>query len=283
MKQNILLYVLLTIVGASMFKRISQLLLVVCLATGTLRAANDPFAGKWKLNPPKSKFTGRMKVEVVGTNKYAITFVEVGLGSGITDTLVADGTDQPAVFGTTLSVTIEKPVAWRVVRKSNGRTLLTAIWKLSEDGNTLGDAFTGYRADGSTLRQDFVFKRTAGTSGFPGTWENTNDEVDSDSAYEFQIESYQGDGLSFITPATREAQNMRFDGKDYPDAGLNVAPDSASSGRRLNEHALEMTDKIKDKVMDTRKIELSPDLKTLTMTIRPMGQNKPNILVFERQ
>jgi len=44
-----------------------------------------------------------------------------------------------------------------------------------------------------------------------------------------------------------------------------------------------MTDKIKDKVMDTRKIELSPDLKTLTMTIRPVGQNKPNILVFERQ
>jgi len=266
-----------------MFKRTFQLLLVAYLATGTLRGANDPFAGKWKLNPSQSKFTEQMRVEVVGQNKYAITFVEAALGGGVRDTVVADGTDQPAVFGTTLSVTIEKPATWTVVRKSNGHTLLTAIWKLSEDGNTLGDAFTSYRDDGSPLRQDYVFKRTAGTSGFPGTWESTSEKVDSDSAYLFQIEPYGGDGLSFINPAIRETQNIRFDGKDYPDAGPSVIPDSASSGRRLNEHALEMTDKIKDKVIDTRKIELSPDLKTLTMTIRPVGQNKPNILVFERQ
>jgi hypothetical protein len=266
-----------------MCKRMSQLLLVAYLATGTLRAANDPFAGKWKLNPSQSKFTEQMKVEVVGPNRYAITFVEPGLGSGVTDTVVADGTDQPAVFGTTLSVTIENPDAWKVVRKSNGHILLTAFWKLSEDGNVLGDAFTGYRADGSTLRQDYVFKRMAGTLGFPGTWGNTSEKVDSDSVYEFQIEPYKGDGLSFITPASDEIQDMRFDGKDYPDAGPNVVLDSASSGRRLNEHALEITDKIKGKVMDTRKIELSPDLKTLTMTIRPVGQNNPNILVFERQ
>ena len=266
-----------------MFKRTLQLLLVAYLSTGTLRAANDPFAGKWKLNPSQSKFTDQMRVEVVGPNRYAITFVEIGLGSGVTDTVVADGTDQPAVFGTTLSVTIEKPAAWKVVRKSKGHTLLTAIWNLSEDGSTLGDAFTGYRADGSTLRQDFVFKRTVGTSGFPGTWESTSEKVDSDSVYEVQIEPYKVDGLSFITPTTHEIQNMRFDGADYPYAGPIVAPGSASSGRRLNEHTLEMTDKIKDKVMDTRKIELSTDLKTLTMTIRPVGQNKPNILVFDRQ
>lgn len=266
-----------------MFNRTFQLLLVAYMATGTLVAANDAFAAKWKLNPSKSKFTDQMKVEVVGPNRYAITFVEVGLGGGVTDAVVADGTDQPAVFGTTLSVTIEKPDAWKVVRKSNGHTLLTATWKLSEDGDTLGDAFIGYRADGSTLRQDFVFKRTAGTSGFPGTWESTSEKVDSDSVYEFQIEPYEGDGLSFITPAVHEIQNMRFDGKDYPDAGPNAVPDSTSSGLRLNEHTLEMTDKIKGKVMDTRKIELSPDLKTLTMTIRPVVQNKPNILVFERQ
>ena len=266
-----------------MFRRSFRLLLVVCLATGTLQAANDPFVGKWKLNPSNSKFSDQMRVEVVGPNRYSLTFVEVGLGGGITDTVVADGTDQPAVFGTTLSATIEKPDGWKVVRKSKGHTLLTAIWKLSEDGNTLTDAFTGYRGDGSTLRQDFVFRRTAGTSGFPGTWESTSQKVDSDSVYEFQIEPYESDGLSFITPAVRETQNMRFDRKDYPDAGPTAAPDSASSGRRLNEHTLELTDKIKGKVTGTRKFELSADLKTLTMTIELVSQTKPDILVFERQ
>jgi hypothetical protein len=35
--------------------------------------------------------------------------------------------------------------------------------------------------------------------------------------------------------------------------------------------------------MDTRQIELSADLKTLTMTVRPVRQSKPNILVFDRE
>ena len=58
---------------------------------------------------------------------------------------------------------------------------------------------------------------------------------------------------------------------------------SASSGRRVNERTLEVTDKIKDKVMTTRQIKLSPDLKTLTMIVHAMGQSKPNILVFDRE
>ena len=48
-----------------------------------------------------------MKVEVVGENKYAFTF-----GPGAVDTIVADGTDQPAMQGTTLSVTVEGPNNW---------------------------------------------------------------------------------------------------------------------------------------------------------------------------
>jgi hypothetical protein len=47
---------------------------IVCLVIGTLWAANDPFVGKWKVNPSKSKLTDEMKVEAVGENKYMITF-----------------------------------------------------------------------------------------------------------------------------------------------------------------------------------------------------------------
>jgi hypothetical protein len=35
--------------------------------------------------------------------------------------------------------------------------------------------------------------------------------------------------------------------------------------------------------MDTQQIELSPDLKTLTITVHEVGQGKPNILVFDRE
>ena len=91
-----------------MSKRAFQLLLVACLVTDTLWAANDPFVGKWKLNPSRSKLTDQMKVEAVGANKYALD-----LGGGAIETIVADGTYQPGLDGTTLSVTVEGPSTGR--------------------------------------------------------------------------------------------------------------------------------------------------------------------------
>ena len=90
-----------------MLNRTFQWLLVACLVTGTLWAANDPFLGKWKVNPSKSKLNDEMKVEVAGENRYAITFAP-----GAVDTVVADGSDQPALRGTTLSVMVKGPNSW---------------------------------------------------------------------------------------------------------------------------------------------------------------------------
>jgi hypothetical protein len=258
-----------------MSRRTFQWLLAACLVTRTLWAANDPFVGKWKLNPSRSTLSDQMKVEVASANKYALTFGTTA------ETVVADGTDQPGHFGTTLSITVEGPHTWKVVRKTDGRTVIMAVWNLSEDGKSLTDAFTGYQADGSTRSLHYVYRRTTAGSGFPGTWESTSEKLDS--VFELQIQPYEGDGLSFITPAQHETQNMKFDGKDYPDVGPDVPQGYASSGRRVNERTLEKTDKIKGKVMDTRQIELSPDLKTLTMTVHSVGRSKPNILVFDRE
>lgn len=82
------------------------------------------------------------------------------------------------------------------------------------------------------------------------------------SVFELQIRPSEEDGLSFMNPAENSAKNMRFDGKDYPNQGPDVAPRSASSGRRVNERTLEITDKINSKIRDTQQVELSPDLKT---------------------
>jgi hypothetical protein len=45
---------------------------------------------------------------------------------------------------------------------------------------------------------------------------------------------------------------------------------------------MQLIDKVEGKIVDTRQVDLSPDLKTLTMTVRPVNRSKPNILVFER-
>jgi hypothetical protein len=255
-----------------MSKRTLELILVGCLFTGASWAANDPFLGEWKLNPSKSsKLTDQMKVENVAGNKYAFDF------GGGPETIAADGTDQPGGSGTALSATIEAPDSWKIVRKKDGHMLLTANWKLSKDGKTLTDDFTTFAPNGSASTVDYVYKRTAGTSGFAGTWENTSER----SAFVINVQPYEGDGLTFVNRET--TQNMKFDGKDYPALGADAIPGFACSGRRVNERTLEITDKINGKIIGTRQIELSPNLKTLTTTVHRVGKSNPNILVFDRE
>jgi len=261
-----------------MLKRSIQLLLFACLVTSALWAADSPFVGDWKLNPSKSKLTDEMKVEKIGANKYAFDFE----GEGDAETIVIDGTDQPGTGGTTLSVTAQGSDAWKVVRKKEGRMLLTANWKLSKDGNTLTDEFSEIAPNGSASTVNYVYKRMTGGPGFSGTWVSTSEALSF--VFVLQIRRYEEDGLSIINSTSQLTRNMKFDGKDYPNVGPNAAILATSSVRRLDEHTLELTDKRSNgKVFDTQQIKLSPDLKTLTMTMYITGRSEPQIYVFERQ
>jgi hypothetical protein len=260
-----------------MLKRTVQLLCCACLIGATSRAADEPFIGKWKLNLSKSRLADQMTIAPAGANRYTLTFA----GVGETETLVADGTDQPGVLGSTISITIEAPGNWKIVRKRDGRIVLTAIWKLSEDGKALTDTFISNQPDGSTSHIDLVYKRAEGSasnSGIPGTWETTEEKTDP---FEIEIRPYEGNGLSFSSGGA-PANNVKFDGKDYPPAGASPAAGSTTSGRRLGDHSIELTKKLKGKIIETREITVSPDLKTLTMTRRLSDQRLPNILIFDR-
>ena len=273
----------------SMLNRIFHLLLLAGLATSSMAAANNPFLGKWKVNPSQSKLVDEMKVEVAGTNKYTLTF-----GPGEVDTIVADGSDQPALNGTTFSITVKGPNHWELIRKMKGRTLLTADWTLSEDGKTLNDAFTQYLPsgmtlfsqplpDGSRLLLPYVYARTAGNSGFPGTWDSESAKVKAGIGLE--IQPYEGDGLAFKRSDEEMVKKIKLDGNDYPDLDpKGNDKGTAYSGRRVNERSLEITDKSKGETTGIRQIELSTDLKTLTITEHLVGQSRPkSVLVFERE
>src|SRR5580692_9797883 len=229
-----------------MLKCALRFVLVAGLATGALSASNDPFLGEWKLNASKSKLIDVMKVESVAGNKYAFDF-----GGGSAETIAVDGTDQPGIAGTTLSVAIEGPDSWKVVRKKDGRILLTAFWKLSRDGNALKDDYTEFGPDGTSSNVKYVYQRTAGTSGFVATWEGSSETMNL--AIVLTVQPYEGDGLSFTTSEGEtasggETRNVKFDGKDYPQAGPNVEKGSTSSARRVNEDALEITGKFNGKI-----------------------------------
>ena len=101
-----------------MFKRILQILPVVCLATSVAWMAENPFVGVWKLDPSKSRMPDEMKVQSKGANKYAFDF------GGSAEMITVDGSDQPGLGGTLLSVQPQAPDTWIVKRKQGDRLLL---------------------------------------------------------------------------------------------------------------------------------------------------------------
>jgi hypothetical protein len=231
--------------------------------------------GDWKLNPQKSTLTDVMKVGNVGGNKYSFDF-----GGSDPEIAVADGTDQLGHFGTMIAVSVNAPNKWTFVRKKDGKILVTGVWTLSKDGSTLDDRFTATRANADSTTLDYVYKRTGGGSGFVGTWVSSSEQVNS--VVVLKVRTWEGDGLSFISQGGSGTKNVKFDGQEYANVGA-VVDGVTASAQRLNDHNVQITDKISGKVRDRQKISVSPDGKSLTITMHIPGRSEPNIQVFERE
>ncbi len=241
------------------------------LAASGLWTAQDPFVGKWRLDVSRSMIVDQMRVQSVGPNRYTFNFE-----GGPTETILADGTEQPGLPGTTLSVKAEDARTMNVVRKESGRIVISAIWKLSEDGRNLHDAFTNTQPDGSSLTVDYVYRRISGTSGFSGVWESTTKPVGL--KLELEIEPYDRKGLSFVTAGF--VKSVTFDGRGHALPGAKEG--LTASGRRLGPRAMEYTERNRGKIERTRQFALSPDGRTLTETLRTTGKATPDVFVFER-
>jgi hypothetical protein len=259
----------------AVLKRALKVLVFSSLAVGMAWGAENPFVGDWKLNSSMSRMPDEMKVESKGGNRYSFNF------GGGDETIVADGTDQPAYGGTTLSAKADAADTWIVERKEDGRLLLRATWKLSKDGGRLTDFYREFESDGSTVSMDYVYQRSGEGSGFAADWRSIKETMNS--PYGLQVKAYQGDGLSLIFTAQQRTKNLKLDGKEYPKEGPNARPDSSFSSRRVDERTLEMTDKAGGEVIETREIRVSPDGKTLTMTVHGRRRNEPEVLVFDRE
>jgi len=245
-------------------RSLRPMLLLACFALCASAAAKDPFVGDWRLNPSRSTGSDKMVVQSAGDNKYTFDF------GGGPETIVVDGTDQPSKLygGDTLSVAVEGE-AWKVVRKSKGRMMLSASWRLSADGGTLTDHYTGFNADGKPYTVIYTYERRAPGSGFTGTWVSTNEEA-VDFFLGLQIRPFEESGLSIIDPSAQVfGRNMDF---------------AASLVRRVDEHKLELMRKKTDGGLSGfLQLELSPDLARLTITPHSAPGAEPRIFAFDRQ
>jgi hypothetical protein len=240
--------------------------LSLILFAGLISAApppNNAFFGDWKLDASRSVLTDAMTVESVGNNKYTFDF------GGGAETITIDGTDQPSNLygGDALSVAAEGNT-WKVIRKKDGRPMLSAIWSLSNNGNVLTDRYTSFNADGSPFTVTYVYQRKAAASGFAGRWVGRSEDA-ANFVVLLKIGPSADSGVSIVDASSQLTGNMNF-------AGSMVRP--------LDERTLELMRKRNDgEISHLLRLELSADLKRLTMRPRVVPGSEPSVFVFDRQ
>jgi hypothetical protein len=243
---------------------------------GGLAAAENPFAGTWKLNPAKSKFTGdTMKYEK--TPSGAISWS----GSGFTYTFNVDGKEYTAPLGGAVVWKQIDDHTWETTYKRKGILLSTDTSRLSPDGKTLTVVSKGTKPNGDTFQDTTVYERTSGEKGLLGGWRDK--EVKISSPGTFTIKPSGEDGLVFTSEAYKSRCEAKFDGKDYPCTGPTVPAGFAVTLKRTGPRSFEEVDKQKGKPLFKSTTTVSPDGRTLTEVGAPVGVNEPYTAVYERQ
>lgn len=239
-------------------------------------AADDSFIGKWKLNPDKSQFNGlTYKIEDAGGGQYRFVFGED------VETLSLDGKGHVTKYGDTWSIKTTGPNSWESTTRRDGKVTAKSKWTVSEDGKTFTTMDENMRPDGSTGRSESTLKRTDGTSGLAGTWESASVKIMSPLSIE--VAKWHGDGYSLSNPAYKQHLDFKLDSKDYTPAGPRVAKGTTVSASKTDDRNMELTYKLRGKITETDRWELSADGKTLTQTVTYAGVSKPEVDVYDRE
>lgn len=259
-----------------MYSRLSVFFALLSVITVSALAAEDPFVGKWKFNPDKSQMNGLdYKIEDAGGGQYKFIF-----GDDV-ETLTLDGKGHVTKYGDTWSIKATGPSSWESTTERDGKVTSKSKWTVSADNQTFTSLDENTRPDGSTGKTEVIFKRTSGTTGLAGTWQTTSVKILSPAS--ITIAKWQGDGYTRGNPVFKETFDFKLDGKEYTPKGPRVPPGMTATAKKIDDHSMELTYKLKGKTMQTEKHEVSADGKTLTQTVMYAGVSKPEIDIYDRE
>jgi hypothetical protein len=258
--------------------RLYVLLLAGVLSCSTSFAATDPFVGTWVYNAQKSpKPTIRYAIKDLGGGRYSLTG-----STGITVEVKADGV--PIKTSTVSTVSFKKldDRDWEMDRDDGQKMVRTYSISPDDKTLTLHDVFTGNPEDNYETTTRYA-RISPGTSIF-GEWQSVSmEEKTVGEGLKLIITPFNTDGLSFSVPAHKHLSEMNFDGKIYADSGAGDSKGDSSSGKRVNDHLLQIDSQVNGKPEESGEFKLSDDGKTLTIVRRPANSSAVFTMVWDRQ
>jgi hypothetical protein len=258
--------------------RLYALLLAGILASSSMFAATDPFIGTWVYIAEKSpKPTIKYAIKDLGGERYSLTG-----STGVTVEIKADGVSIKTLTGATVSFKKLDDHDWEMVRDDGEKMVRT--YSISPDDKTLTLHDVVKDNPGENYETTTKYARlTPGHSIF-GEWQSVSlEEKALGDGLKLIIELFDTDGLSFNLPAHKHLSAMKFDGKIYADSGTGDTKGHSSSGKRVDDRALEIDHQVNGKPEESEELKVSNDGRTLTIVSKPANSSAVFTMVWDKQ
>jgi hypothetical protein len=258
-------------------KRFAFALVLLAASAGGALAADSPFAGTWKLNTGKSKFTG-------DTFTYAATAsgFHYSNGSTIEYDFSIDGKDYPTIADRTVSWTKSEDNSWDTVAKDGKGTVLSKGHRsLSADGKKLRVTYTSYRPDGTTADGSDEYVRLSGGPGLAGKWKDVKSQEASSSV---TIAVPSPGQVAIEYPSYKETISGPADGTPIAVKGPTVPDGVFISYKAAGPDKWEVSETLNGKPWRQGTMTVSSDGKTLSDTSWwPGKESEKEVAIYDKQ
>jgi len=228
------------------------------------RSARSPFDGTWKLDNGQTQSTAHEDY-LLQDGIFHCTTCEPPVA------VKADGRDHRVAGNPcydTVSVRVVDNRTTEETNRKNGRTAGTQKVTVSGDGNTATEEWTeSCNAKGDAVSGKDILSRTApgpaGAHAISGSWEISQRLNRSENALVISLQLTPGT-FRFSDPAG-QGYAASLDGRETPMQG--ALDGTMVSVKRVDEKTLEETDRRGGKVVEVTRFVISPDGKTLAITL----------------
>jgi hypothetical protein len=262
-------------------KNLIQTGLLIALFMPTTAAAQSAFDGTWKVDIDNAQFPTKPYVYVLQDGTYkcssCVPPIEVK----------ADGHDHMVtghVYYDAVSIKVINDRSIVETDKKSGKTVTTETTTVSADGKTMKVEFsdssqTNARPVTGTAITTRVEAGPAGSHAISGSWKMSKMENVSENAamITFKVEA----GALHMSNPTGQSYDAKLDGTDAPfkgDPGL-----TSVSVKQIDKNTIEETDKRDGKVIGLQRFEITPDGKTIHITVHDMLQNTTTTVSAAKQ
>ena len=255
--------------------------LLCCVLLLSLHAsAQSLFDGRWKVDLDKSQSSTQYSY-LLQDGVYHCPTCDPPLE------IKADGKDHKVVgdaCADSASLRVMDARTTEETDKRNGKTVGTTRMTVSTDGNAATVEWTeSCNAKGDVVAGKDLMARISngprGAHAISGSWRITKRMNRTENALVVTLK-LESDTFSFADP-TGQSYTAKLDGTETPVIG--DLSNTMVSVKRIDEHTIEETDKLKGKVVTVTRFRMSADGKTISISIKDNAKNTTRGFVAHKE